>query len=252
MPGMLAGGVRRLAPFAGVVAVALAASGCSLADRGNNLVAGKTAFVGKCGSCHVLKRAGTTGVTGPNLDEALQQARKDGFGESTFAGLVHRQIQHPAKDAQTDPRNGKTLVAMPANLVKGQTAKDVAAYVASAVAKPGKDTGQLADIGVERSTKTAKEQGDKLNIPTDPNGTLAYQFALATAKAGKITIDSKNDAQIGHNIAIQGSGVDQKGKVVVGGGVSEITADLKPGKYTFYCSVPGHREGGMLGQLTVK
>jgi uncharacterized cupredoxin-like copper-binding protein len=27
---------------------------------------------------------------------------------------------------------------------------------------------------------------------------------------------------------------------------------VKPGKYTFYCSVPGHRQAGMQGILTVK
>ena len=64
----------------GLAAVAAAAllvgiSGCQLNDSGDNVVAGKQEFVAKCGSCHTLKRAGTTGVTGPNLDEAFQQAR---------------------------------------------------------------------------------------------------------------------------------------------------------------------------------
>ena len=97
----------------GKVAVAAAAallvilSGCELKDDGDNLVAGKKAFVAKCGSCHVLKRAGTTGVVGPNLDEAFQRARSEGFGQSTFAGIVERQILHPARTAQTDPATGK-------------------------------------------------------------------------------------------------------------------------------------------------
>ena len=57
----------------GLAAVAAAAllvgiSGCQLNDSGDNVVAGKQDFVAKCGSCHTLKRAGTTGVTGPNLD----------------------------------------------------------------------------------------------------------------------------------------------------------------------------------------
>jgi uncharacterized cupredoxin-like copper-binding protein len=40
--------------------------------------------------------------------------------------------------------------------------------------------------------------------------------------------------------------------VVQDGAVSTVQADLQPGEYEFYCSVPGHREGGMAGKLTVK
>ena len=46
--------------------------------------------------------------------------------------------------------------------------------------------------------------------------------------------------------------MDEVGPEVAGGGVSEIEVDLQPGEYTFYCSVPGHREGGMEGTLTVE
>jgi len=252
IPRMSGGSLKRVAPLGVAFALAFGASGCELTDNGDNLVAGKTAFVAKCGSCHVLKRAGTSGVTGPNLDEAFQQARKDGLEESTFAGMVYGQIEHPARNPQSDPRNGKTLSLMPANLVKGEAARDVAAYVATAVGKRGEDGGQLADIGVKRSNKLAKAKGGALDIPTDPSGALAYQFGSAEAEAGSIELDSKNDASIPHNIAVEGAGVDQKGPVVQGGAVSKLTVDLKPGKYTFYCSVPGHREGGMEGPLTVK
>src|SRR5215217_9223309 len=74
-------------------AIALASSGCAtLSSRGDNLANGKQLFVSKCGACHVLNRAGTKGVTGPNLDMAFARARQDGFGDSTFEGIVHRQI----------------------------------------------------------------------------------------------------------------------------------------------------------------
>jgi uncharacterized cupredoxin-like copper-binding protein len=39
---------------------------------------------------------------------------------------------------------------------------------------------------------------------------------------------------------------------VTKGGVSSVTADLKPGKYTFYCPVDDHESEGMKGVLTVK
>jgi uncharacterized cupredoxin-like copper-binding protein len=236
-------------------ALLVGASGCglnSLNGGGENLVAGKEMFVAKCGSCHVLKRAGTTGVTGPNLDEAFQQARKSGFGESSFEGIVYGQILHPARTAQTDPATGKPGAKMPAMLYTGDDAANVAAYVASAVSKSGEDKGQLAAVGVKRSNEVAKAESGKLEIPADPSGGLAYQFGSAEAPAGQLEIDSQNDSSVDHDIAIEGNGVSEKGEVVKDGGVSKISADLKAGEYTFFCSVPGHRQGGMEGKLTVK
>ncbi|MEA2126098.1 MAG: hypothetical protein QOI80_2880, partial [Solirubrobacteraceae bacterium] len=61
-----------------------------------------------------------------------------------------------------------------------------------------------------------------------------------------------NKSSIGHNIALEGNGVNEEGKVVSGGATSDVKVTLKPGTYTFFCSVPGHREGGMQGKLTVK
>jgi uncharacterized cupredoxin-like copper-binding protein len=241
----------------GLAAVAAAAllvgiSGCQLKDSGDNLVAGKQDFVAKCGSCHTLKRAGTTGVTGPNLDEAFQQARSTGFGQSTFKGVVYRQILQPARTAQTDPATEKPGAKMPAKLFTGTKARDVAAYVASAVAKKGDDKGQLATVGVKRSNAVAKEASGKLTIPADPGGGLAYTFGSAQANAGQVEIDSPNKSSIDHDISIEGAGVDEHGDVVKNGGVSKVSVSLKPGEYTFYCSVPGHRQGGMEGKLTVK
>jgi plastocyanin len=237
---------------AAAAALLVGASGCELKDDGDNLVAGKQNFVAKCGSCHVLKRAGTTGVTGPNLDEAFRQARASGFGQSTFEGIVYGQIVQPARTSQTDPATGKPAARMPAKLFTGEDAQDVAAYVASAVSKSGKDKGQLATVGVNRSTKVAKAEGGKLAIPADPGGSLAYAFGSAEAPAGPLEIDSENKSSVDHNIAIEGGGVNEEGPIVKNGGVSKVSADLKAGEYTFFCSVPGHREGGMEGKLTVK
>src|ERR671910_859136 len=140
--------VRGLALGACAIGASAVFAGCgsSLADRGDNVINGKQLFVERCGSCHILNRAGTKGVTGPNLDQAFARARQDGFGESTFEGIVHRQIIQPARRAQVDPVTGKKAF-MPPKLVKGEDARDVAAYVAGAVAKGGEDTGALAQIG---------------------------------------------------------------------------------------------------------
>ena len=241
-------------PIALVAALAATAglTGCSLSSSGANVVNGKTQFVAKCGAGHVLARANTTGVVGPNLDEAFQRARKDGFGQDTFEGIVHRQIGQPAIRPQHDPVTGKELPLMPAKLVTGDDAKDVAAYVASAAAERGKDTGALASIGAAQAKGTAQEKNGELDIPADPSGALSYTFANAAAKPGAVTIKSQNKSSIDHDISIEGNGVNEQGNVVKDGGTSEVKVTLKPGQYTFYCSVPGHREGGMEGKLTVK
>jgi mono/diheme cytochrome c family protein len=237
-------------PVAGLVVagvIALGASACGSSSRNDDLVAGKQMFVKNCGACHALNRAETKGVTGPNLDDAFRASISDGLGRSTIKGAVRRQIEHPGRFPEDSP------VYMPANLVEGRDAENVAAYVAAVASRTGKDTGLLATaVKKAGSGKPVAEQDGKLEIDADPSGQLAYVAEAATASAGPIEIDSKNESQVGHNIAIEGNGVDEKGEVVQGGGVSKVSAELDPGEYTFYCSVPGHREGGMVGKLVVK
>jgi plastocyanin len=226
-------------------------SGCGLTDTGDNVVNGKQLFVARCGSCHVLARAGTKGTTGPSLDASFERARQDGFGQSTFKGIVHGQIEQPARTRQVDPATGKVLPAMPANLVTGDDAEDVAAYVARAVGKPGEDTGALARVGAAEAEGTARAENGTLEIPADPGGSLAYTFADAEAQPGALEINSPNDSSVEHNIALEGNGVNEVGPVVIDGGVSTINVEVRPGEYQFFCTVTGHRPAGMEGTLTV-
>ncbi|MGH2980107.1 MAG: c-type cytochrome [Solirubrobacterales bacterium] len=218
------------------VAAALAAgtlfvaAGCG-GDEQPDLARGKELFTQRCGACHILENAGTKGVQGPNLDLAFKQSIADGLGRSTVEGVVRNQIALP--------QGGQ----MPANLVEGADADAVAAYVADAIGKRGSGGG-----GGPSGTAQADGQ-NTLQIPTDANGQLAYRFENAEAKAGKVTIESQNDSSVPHNIALKGG---PEGEIVQGGKTSTITADLKPGKQTFYCSVPGHEQAGMTGTLTVR
>jgi len=226
---------------------ALGACGTDAVPQNADLIAGKQAFVKSCGSCHVLNRAGTKGLVGPNLDEAFRVAISDGFGRDTVRGVVFQQIVHPARLPKEDP------AFMPAKLVEGKDAQDVAAYVASVASLSGKDQGRLASaVAAAGAGKPAVAKGGKLDMPADPSGQLAYITTKATAPAGSLQIDSKNESTVPHDIAIEGNGVEEGGKTVQGGGVSTVTVDLKAGEYTYYCTLPGHREGGMLGKLTVK
>jgi plastocyanin len=92
-----------------------------------------------------------------------------------------------------------------------------------------------------------------LQFEADPNGQLAFTTTKATTKAGKVTIDFKNPQALPHDVKIESSGGEEIGGTeTVAEGSDSATVNLKPGTYTFYCSVPGHREAGMEGTLTVK
>ena len=95
--------------------------------------------------------------------------------------------------------------------------------------------------------------GTTLEFEADPNGELAYTTTSATAKPGKVTIDFNNPQSLTHDVAIEDSSGGEVGATeLIADGSDSTTVDLKPGAYTFYCSVPGHREAGMEGKLTVK
>ena len=141
---------------------------------------------------------------------------------------------------------------MKAGIVKGDDARDVAAYVAQAVAVSGEDTGRSPPSAPPRPRAPPKAAGGTLDIPVAAAG-LAYKFADATATRAQVTIKSENPQPTQHDIAIEGNGVNAKGEIVDERRRRRSShADLKPGDYTFFCSVPGHREGGMEGKLTVK
>jgi plastocyanin len=98
---------------------------------------------------------------------------------------------------------------------------------------------------------TPASGGQTVEIDVASSG-FAYEESTATASAGHVVIKSMNPQGTGHDIALKGNGVDEKGDVVQDGGVSTIDIpDLKPGTYTYYCSVPGHEAAGMKGTLTV-
>jgi len=92
-----------------------------------------------------------------------------------------------------------------------------------------------------------------VDFEADPEGGLAYTSDSASAKAGKVTVNFTNPQSLSHDVAIEDADGETIARTEVIGEASDSTvANLKPGEYTFYCSVPGHREAGMEGTLTVK
>ena len=238
--------VGRGALLAACGVLALAVAGCGSVKHGEsaNLVQGKQEFVAKCGACHMLARADTKGTVGPNLDVAFQQSLAEGEGRSTIPGVVRYQVEYP------NPQN-----VMPKNLANGTVLDDIAAYVAYAADRPGSDAGLLASaVPSPTAGKPAVEKAGKLELEANPQGLLAYNTNKAVASAGPVTITMKNMSGVTHNLAVQTgtSGPVLGHSELQSRGASSFTVNLKPGTYTFFCQVPGHRAAGMSGTLTVK
>jgi mono/diheme cytochrome c family protein len=241
---------RQTAIALGAAALALSGTGCGAVkqSQNDNLVAGKQLFVAKCSSCHSLARANAKGVVGPNLDDA--------FGPSLAAGLKRNTVRGAVRDQILFPPRGSV---MPAKLVTGSAAENVAAYVAYAAARPGEDSGLLASAVSSGPGKPAVEANGQLQIDADPTGQLKYVASQASAKPGSVTVVMKNSSGVQHNIAIEtGSGGASPSGAVVGAspivatGTAKVSVTLKRGNYTFFCQVDGHRAAGMYGALVVK
>jgi mono/diheme cytochrome c family protein len=170
--------VRPLLAALAAAAVALPLAACGRDEP--DLTTGKAMFTQKCGSCHQLSRAGTQGQTGPNLDAAFRSALDKGFTRDTIEGIVHRQILHPRRGSE-----------MPADLVTGDDAKDVAAYVAYAAHRQGQDSGALAQAGLAGATT-----GEQIFTAAGCAGCHTLSKAGATGNIGPSLNDLANSPDI--------------------------------------------------------
>jgi len=133
------------------------------------------------------------------------------------------------------------------------TSSSSASSTKSAAAVESSTPAATATTGtpVPPSSPAAGASTSALSLAANPAGLLSYNTRQLTAKAGKVTITMTNMSQLEHNVTIA------QGTTVLGatptfaGGSRTLTVDLKAGTYTFYCSVPGHRQAGMEGTLTV-
>ena len=185
--------VRRR-PVLTAVAVALFvvfAAGCGSGSVGysegnGDRAHGKELFVKSCGSCHTLADAGTSGKIGPNLDYAFLQSRHDGLGESTFVQVVRGQIAYPV----VKPSTGAP--GMPANILEGQDADDVASYV-----------GAVAGVGDPNRT-TTQPTTTTTTTPAGGGGGDAAAGKAVFASAGCASCHALADAgatgQVGPNL----------------------------------------------------
>ena len=122
------------------------------------------------------------------------------------------------------------------------------AALALAVAACGGDDDEEAEEPAATENTGGGGGGTTIELAADPGGELAFDQTELTAPAGDITIHLTNDAQIPHNVEVEGAGVSE----TVTGADTSLDVTLEPGEYVFFCAVPGHREGGMEGTLTVE
>lgn len=149
--------MRRPAAATLALATALLAAGCGTGgiSKAGDTDQGKKLFLAKCGGCHTLADAGTHGQQGPNLDDAFEPSRKQGFKQVTIEQVVRDQIE-------------LAVPPMPQNLVEGADADAVAAYVALVAGKPtaAKSSTSGKDIFTANcgSCHTLKDAGTSGNV----------------------------------------------------------------------------------------
>jgi plastocyanin len=117
----------------------------------------------------------------------------------------------------------------------------------------GESQAEQGGAAKEEGSSASSGSASTLKFEADPKGELAYTSTSETAKAGKVTIEFKNPQALTHDVAIENSAGEEVGATeLIADGSDTTTVDLKPGTYHYFCTVPGHREAGMEGTLTVK
>lgn len=137
------------------------------------------------------------------------------------------------------------------------TALAVIAAAALGIAACGgdDDTSTAAETSPATTTTDTSTSANRgtIAIEADPSGALQYTETDVEAKAGNDTLAFSNPSSTGHDVVIEDEAGNEVAKTdIITDSDTSTTADLKAGTYTFFCSVPGHREAGMEGTLTVK
>jgi plastocyanin len=108
-----------------------------------------------------------------------------------------------------------------------------------------------ATTGTPAPASSPAAHASSLKLAADSGGQLSYDTKQLSATAGSVTIAFANASPLPHNLTIAQGSTVLGATPTFAGGAKSLHLALKAGKYTFYCSVPGHRQAGMEGTLTV-
>ena len=130
-------------------------------------------------------------------------------------------------------------------------AMSAAVLTASSPAKAGSQGASSSQPPGGGAPVSPAAPASSLKLAADPTGLLSYDTKQLSAKAGRVTITFTNAASLEHNLTIAQGSTQVGATPTFSGGTRTLTLNLMPGTYTFYCSVPGHRQSGMEGTLRV-
>jgi plastocyanin len=179
------------------------------------------------------------GMRNPNFPGSLKAQR---IVMAISAVLVAATLTSAVLTSTAPPKNPPSIYAKRSTFTEGAPFPTTPAVIT---------TSTTTTTPSEPPPVVATNGGHSLSLEANPTGLLAYNTKTLEAAAGKVTITFKNASPVEHNVTIA------EGTKVLGatptfkGGTRTLTLTLKPGKYVFYCSVPGHRQAGMEGTLTV-
>lgn len=161
-----------------------------------------------------------------------------------FAALVFGTMTFAVLNAKSEPLGDENKEAAKAEQTQG---------VEHGVQEADNPGSEGAPTGGAQQPEASQPPSETLKVSSPPDGALNFDPATLDAKAGTVAIAYDNPSAVPHDIALEGPDGKLLDETQPGADATfTVSADLKPGKYVYYCTVPGHREAGMEGTLTVK
>jgi plastocyanin len=159
-------------------------------------------------------------------------------GATTFA-VLHAKDEDKAKAAELEQAGKEVEKNQTSGPYEGEASEE------------GAEEPEAAGTESE-AEPAAKGPGGTLQLAADPTE-LAFDKTSLSSKPGKVTIDFDNPSALEHDVAIEGpEGKEIATSALIAKSETSVSANLAPGTYHYFCTVPGHREGGMEGTLTVR